>query len=86
MLTGKTKSGFEYEVSDAAMNNYELVEVLAEVDANPLLLPRLLKMLLGDEQKKRLMNHLRTEDGNVPIDAVSDEIMEIFKSGKAKNS
>lgn len=86
MLTGKTKSGFEYEVSDAAMNNYELVEVLAEVDANPLLLPRLVKMLLGDEQKKRLMNHLRTEDGNVPIDAVSDEIMEIFKSGKAKNS
>ena len=86
MLKGKTESGFEYEVTDAAMNNYDLVEVLAEVDTNPLLLPRLVKMLLGDEQKKRLMEHLRTKDGNVPIDAVSAEIMEIFKSGQAKNS
>ncbi len=86
MLKGKTGSGFEYEVTDAAMNNYELVEVLAEVDTNPLLLPRLVKMLLGDEQNKRLMDHLRTKDGNVPIDAVSAEIMEIFQSGQAKNS
>ena len=86
MLKGKTGSGFEYEVSDVAMNNYELVEVLAEVDTNPLLLPRLVNMLLGDAQKKRLMDHLRTKDGNVPIDAVSAEIMEIFKSGQAKNS
>lgn len=86
MLKGKTKSGFEYEVSDVAMNNYELVEVLAEVDKNPLLLPRLVKMLLGEDQKKRLIDHVRTTDGNVPIDAVSNEIMEIFQSGKAKNS
>lgn len=86
MLIGKTTSGFEYEVSDAAMNNYELVEVLAEVDTNPLLLPRLVKMLLGHEQKNRLMEHLRAADGAVPIEAVSNEIMEIFKSGKAKNS
>lgn len=86
MLKGKTESGFEYEVSDAAMNNYELVEVLAEVDTNPLLLPRLVKKLLGEEQKDKLLEHLRTKDGNVPIDAISAEITEIFQSGKAKNS
>lgn len=85
MLKGKTESGFEYEVSDAAMNNYELVEVLAEMDTNPLLLPKLVKMLLGKEQKNKLLEHLRTEDGNVPIDAISTEITEIFQSGKAKN-
>lgn len=86
MLKGKTESGFEYEVSDAAMNNYELVEVLAEMDTNPLLLPKLVKMLLGKEQKNKLLEHLRTEDGNVPIDALSAEITEIFRSGKSKNS
>jgi hypothetical protein len=86
MLKGKTESGFEFEVSDVAMNNYELVEVLAEVDTNPLLLPRLVKMLLGEDQKKLLMDHVRTKEGTVPIDAVSAEIMEIFHSGKAKNS
>ena len=86
MLKGKTESGFEYEVSDAAMNDYELVEILAEVDTNPLLLPRLVKKLLGDKQKNKLLDHLRTKDGNVPIDLISTEIMEIFQSGKAKNS
>ena len=86
MLKGKTESGFEYEVSDAAMNDYELVEILAEVDTNPLLLPRLVKKLLGDKQKNKLLDHLRTKEGNVPIDLISTEIMEIFQSGKAKNS
>lgn len=86
MLKGKTESGFEFEVSDAAMNNYELVEVLAEVDTNPLLLPSLIVKLLGKEQKNKLLEHLRTKEGNVPIDAMSAEIMEIFQSGKAKNS
>lgn len=86
MLKGKTESGFEYEVTDAALNDYELVEVLAEVDTNPLLLPRLVKKLLGEEQKNKLLEHLRTKDGNVPIDSISAEIMEIFQSGKAKNS
>ena len=40
MLKGKTKSGFKYEVSDDMLNNYELIEVLADVDTNPLLLPK----------------------------------------------
>lgn len=86
MLKGKTETGFSYEVSDESLNDYELVEVLAEVDTNPLLLPKLVDKLLGKEQKKKLLDHLRTEDGKVPIDAVSAEIMDIFQNGKIKNS
>ena len=86
MLKGKTKSGFQYEVTDETLNDFQLIEVLADVDTNPMLLPKLVKMLLGDEQKQRLLDHLRTEKGNVPLDAISVEIMEIFQSGQAKNS
>ena len=86
MLKGKTQSGFEFEVPDESLNNYEMIEVLADVDTNALLLPKLVKMLLGDEQAERLKSHLRTDKGNVPLDAISVEIMEIFKSGQAKNS
>lgn len=87
MLKGKTKSGFEFEIQDDALNNYELVEVLADVDTNPLLLPRLVKMLLGESQKNKLTDHVRTETGTVPLDKISDEIMEIFQSGQqVKNS
>lgn len=87
MLKGKTKSGFEFEVQDESLNNYELIEVLSEVDTNPLLLPRLVKMLLGDDQKIKLTDHVRTESGTVPLDKISTEIMEIFQSGnQVKNS
>lgn len=86
MLKGKTTSGFSFEIEDEQLNNFELIEVLADVDSNPLLLPRLVRMLLGDEQKVKLMDHLRTEKGIVPLDGISTEIMEIFQSGQAKNS
>ena len=36
MLKGKTKTGFEYEFDEKILKNYELVELLAEVDDNPL--------------------------------------------------
>lgn len=87
MLKGKTKSGFEFEVTDDTLNNYELLEVLSEVDGNPLLVPKLVNVLLGEPQKKKLMEHLRKANGTVPTEAVSTEIMEIFESGnKLKNS
>jgi len=65
----------------------ELVDIMAEIDENPLLMPKLCKMLLGEEQKKRLYDHLRSEDGRVPIEATTNAIQEIFNSpGDLKNS
>jgi len=87
MLKGTTKTGFKFEIHDDKLNDYELFEVISEVDTNPFLLPKLVTMLLGEDQKKKLMNHLRTEDGRVPLDKIGEEIMEIFTSGrKLKNS
>ena len=87
MLKGKTKSGFEYEIPDEALNNFELLEALSEVEGNPMKLPLVVTLLLGSEQKKRLFDHLRTETGVVPTDIVSNEILEIFTGGnQGKNS
>ena len=80
MIKGKTKSGFKYEISDENLDNYELIEVMAEIDSNVLLLPKLLLMLLGDEQKKALLNHVRTKDGRVPAATLQAEIMDIFQN------
>lgn len=87
MLNGKTKSGFAFNISDETLNNYELLEVISVVDENPLKLPQLMTMLLGAEQAKKLKDHVRTENGFVPMDVIQGEIMEIFQSGpKSKNS
>ena len=61
-------------------NNYELVEVLGEVDTNPLLLPKVLKLLLGKEQVEKLKNHLRDTDGIIAPEKITAELEDIFKA------
>ena len=87
MIRGKTTTGFEYEVTRARLENYELIEVLSEVDQNPLLLPKTVNLLLGKEQTEKLKDHLRDEEGLVSSEKISNEIMEIFKNQtETKNS
>ena len=78
MIHGKTKPGFEFEFDPAAMDNMELLEAIAEADQNPVMLSKVLKMVLSEDQRKRLYDHLRTEDGRVPIEAASDALKDIF--------
>lgn len=87
MLKGKTKSGFEYEIPEENLNNYELLEALAEVEENPLIMPKTIKLLLGEEQAKKLKDHVRKKNGIVPTDKLSKEIQDIFENHKeTKNS
>lgn len=87
VLEGKTESGFEYKIPEENLNNYELVEVLGEMEKNPLLLSKTVTLLLGEEQREELKEHLRTESGTIPTDLMANEIMEIFNNQKqTKNS
>ncbi|SDQ54741.1 hypothetical protein LHA31_02525 [Carnobacterium viridans] len=83
----KTKSGFEIELSKDRLNNYELLEAVSEIDEDPSAITRVLKLLLGKEDTNRLKDHIRTEDGIVPADKLTDEITEMFQSMvETKNS
>lgn len=86
MMNGKTPSGFEYELDNDALNNYELMEKINELDENPLVLTKVVTMILGKEQTERLKDHIRLENGIVPVEKMSDEIMQIFNSQPVKNS
>lgn len=86
MLKGTTKSGFRYEITAERLNNFELVEILSEVDENPLLLPKVLNLLLGERQSKNLKNYLRDEEGLVSTDKIRETIEDIFAAqNKIKN-
>lgn len=80
----KTKSGFEFKISKARLDNYELVEALGELETNPLKLPSVLNLLLGDQVNK-LKDHLRDKDGLVSTESIMNEVKEIFELSKAKN-
>lgn len=88
MVKGKTKSGFEFEISKDIANDYELVENLAELEENPLLIGKIVNQVLGKEQTARLKEHVRNEKGIVPTDKMTEEIIEIFQKGgeETKNS
>lgn len=87
MLKGTTQSGFKFTVVEENLDDMELIELLAGVDENALLLPKLLTKILGEKQKKRLYDHCRNEKGVVPSEAVSKELISIFDRVKAlKNS
>lgn len=86
MLKGKTESGFEFEIDERLLDDYELVELLAETEENPLVISKVLTKLLGD-QKKTLIEHVREEDGVVPASKMMEELEEIFSSSnQTKNS
>lgn len=88
MITAKTESGFSIELEESALDNMEVLDALSDLDeGNPLAMSRLVVKLLGKDGKKRLYDHLRTEDDRVPASAVESSIMELFQSINAgKNS
>ncbi|MBE6164462.1 MAG: hypothetical protein E7156_03990 [Streptococcus gallolyticus] len=84
MIQGKTNSGFKFEIDENQLKNYEFVELVAEVDENELLMPKLLKLLLGN-QVEALKDHIRDENGIVPIEKMVEEIKDIFGNAQVKN-
>lgn len=84
MIRGKLESGFEYEFAEEVRDNMELLDAIVEADENPLAVSKVVKLLLGENQRRKLYDHLRTDKGNVPILAVSNAVAEIFRgSGQA---
>lgn len=79
-IEGKTTTGFEYKIEVKRLNDMELLEVFAELDTNPVALPRALEMLFGTAGKKALYDHVRTKSGEVPIDSIEKELSEILSS------
>lgn len=86
MIKGITKTGFEFKIEDQVLNDYELLELFAEVDENPLLVPKLVKTILGVEQKNKLIEHVRDEKGIANVDKIAIELENILtSSAETKN-
>ena len=81
MIKGKTKSGFNYHIDENVLQDYELLEAIAETEKNPIFITKVVRMLLGDDTDK-LKEHVRDENGHVSIKKMNVEITEIFQSQK----
>lgn len=87
---GTTSTGFEYVITDEAMNDAELLDALIEADeGNATSMMKAMNKLLGTEQKQKLYEHLRDEHGRVPIvgeRSLTSEMTEIMSGDAVKNS
>lgn len=86
MIQGTTKTGFQFCVDPNAMNDMELVDILADDTMDDSFrMSHVVRKLLPGDQRKALYDHVRI-DGRVPVDAVIAEVEDIFaamgKNGK----
>ena len=87
MISGKTQTGFKYSIDPAALDDYEILELMAKVRKDDVLsIFELIEKLLGTEQKDALKEHCRAENGRVPIGAINAEIVDIFQDAQIKKS
>ena len=83
MITGVTESGFAYKIEDEALDDYELLETLADIDnGDSGRIPQMVNLLLGKEQKDLLKEHCRV-DGRISSARMLSEVSEILNSNKA---
>lgn len=76
---GKTSTGFEFTVDSNALNDMRMIDAIADtVGDNPIAFSNVCRLLLGEQQKKALYDHLE-ENGRVPVDKVGLAIKEIFE-------
>ena len=80
-MKGKLQNGFEFDIDEAALDNMELIDAMTEAqEDDPGKFSKATLLLLGKDERKRLYDHLREEDGRVPIKAVADAFVEIFQA------
>lgn len=77
-VSGETESGFIFNIEVERLDNMELIDALAELEDDPLQMSTVIRLLLGKEDKKRLYDHVRTDEGMVPSELVEKELGEIF--------
>lgn len=79
MVKGKTRTGFKFTCDGKLMHDVEFLEEFAAVqNGDGLEVFNLITKILGAEQKKALYNHIRNDDGIVTVEALHEELGDIF--------
>lgn len=86
-MKANLSDGFEVDILDEVIDDWEFLEVLTGIDEGETgLIVKAAKMLLGNEGVKTLKEHLRDDSGRVRSTAMVDALREIMEStNESKN-
>lgn len=84
MIIGEVEElSFKYEIKDEALDDYELFEVLCDIDGgNTSLYPKAFKLLLGESQYETLKNALKKKNGRISTKGMMSVFSEIMAQTK----
>ena len=91
-MTGKTQTGYEYEIDERILSDWRLTKAIVDTqDKDDIKKLRAAEeiavLLLGEDGESALLRHVADQnDGFMPTDKVMAELMDIVKSQKIKNS
>ena len=84
--SGKTKSGFEFEIDEEIFDDWKIFKAIGAVnDGDRLAYRTIIRDTLGQEQAAELEKHCTGENGRVSTAKMISEINEIYEIS-AKNS
>ena len=73
------QNGLELEVNENSLNNMELLDALEEMtEGDELSMSKVVKLMLGKENRKKLYDSIRHKDGRVPLEDVDKCLTEIM--------
>ena len=81
-ISGETSTGFAFSILKKALKNWELAEIWPD-DINNLTVmqtDKIMNLILGTEQYKKLIEHCRDKDNIVDSDMMVDEITDIMEA------
>ena len=77
-MQGTTKSGFKFEVNEEAVKSMEFIDLVSDMDEKPTMIGKVIKFMLGEDQKEKLYKHVRGDKKYTPAKDVNKEVEEIF--------
>lgn len=80
----KTSCGFEADIDEELLDDYEFLEVMREAEKSPLAFADIVVYLLGKDGKEALKACLREAYGRARPEAVRDAVLEILAELKSK--
>lgn len=86
-MKAQLSDGFEVEILDEIVDDWEFLEVLASIDEGETgQIVKAAKMLLGNEGVQILKEHLRGKDGRVKSTAMVDALEQILTSANTSKN
>ena len=80
VVKGKTKTGFEFELDNELIDDYEVLEMYEDITETGLGVRKLLIKLIGEDGYNRLKEHCRKKDGTISAKRIGHEMNDIMST------